>query len=160
MPAFSQYGLQTLYGLKKLPNKIDEKATTTRKTYLTKFLYRIQTLFLCQKHTAVGPTWQSHLLQGPCSSCLKEAELSRYVLCWKHTSTIAMELPYLFPSLPSVRLDRIVMRVLCAQDGVDNVGKIQLLKANRCLHLHAKAFLISIRLRIITPTEKFGTFRT
>lgn len=68
-----------------------------QETHLRKFLYRIQTLFLCQKHTAVGLTWQNHLLEAPRCSCLKEAELGRCALCWKCTNTIAMELSYFFP---------------------------------------------------------------
>ena len=65
--------------------------------YLTKSLYRIQTLFLCQKHTAVGLTWQNHLLGAPRYSFLKDAELGRWVLCWKHTNIRALECPYFFP---------------------------------------------------------------
>lgn len=65
-----------------------------QETYLTKFLNSIPTLFLCQKHTAVGLTWQNHLLQGHRCNCLKEAELGRCILCWKHTNTREMECPY------------------------------------------------------------------
>lgn len=65
--------------------------------YLTKSLYRIQTLFLCQKHTAVGLTWQNHLLGAPRYCFLKDAELGRWVLCWKHTNIRALECPYFFP---------------------------------------------------------------
>ena len=69
-----------------------------QETYLTKFLYRIQTLFLCQKHTAVGLTWQTHLLCAPHYICLTEAESGRCVLCWRHADTTAMELRFaIFP---------------------------------------------------------------
>lgn len=80
-----------------------------QETYLTKFLYRIQTLFLCQEHTAVGLTWQNHLLEASHYRSLKEAELGRCSLCWKHkTHSYAMELFWVvifFPTLPSVHLD-------------------------------------------------------
>lgn len=69
-----------------------------QETYLTKFLYRIQTLFLCQKHTAVGLTWQDHLLSAPHCGCLKNTELGRSGLCWGHTNTIALA-PSCFLSL-------------------------------------------------------------
>lgn len=68
-----------------------------QETYLTKFLYGIQTLFLRQKHTAVGLTWQNHLLEAPRCSCSKEAGLGRCSLCWKHTNIRALELPSFFP---------------------------------------------------------------
>lgn len=65
-----------------------------------------------------------------------------------------------FPSSLSVHLDRIVTKVLYVQDGAVNVGKIQLLKANQCLHLHAQALLISPGFGIVTPTEEMETLRT
>lgn len=55
-------------------------------TYLTKFLCRIQTLLCCQKHTAVGLTWQNHLLLALRCSCFRETGLGRSALCWKHTN--------------------------------------------------------------------------
>lgn len=134
-----------------------------QETYLTKFLYGIQTLFPGQKHTAVGLTWQNHLLRAPHWGCFREAELGRYVLCWKHTNTRALgAFPFLTPppSLPSVHLDRIVTGVFFAQDGADDVGKIQLLQANGGWDSPAKVCLISTGPGIITPAEKETTLRT
>lgn len=71
-----------------------------------------------------------------------------------------MELPcFSLPRCLSIwtELSQIVLYV---QDGAVNVGKIQLLKANQCLHLHAQALLISPGFGIVTPTEEMETLRT
>lgn len=70
-----------------------------QETYLAKFLYGIQTLFSCQKHTAVGLTRQNHLLYAPQCRCFKEGVLGRCVLCWKHRNTVAVGLSRFSPPL-------------------------------------------------------------
>lgn len=109
LPTFSQYGLQTLYGVKKKNYQI-KFMKRQQETYLTKFLYRIQTLFLCQEHTAVGLTWQNHLLESPTlqhttdpwrrpswvgAAFVENAKPIATELCWVVFS----------PTLPSVHLD-------------------------------------------------------